>query len=112
MYLNYSEVCRCRDRMLAIDAASVCTSVDCDVSRAGLQADVEEQMRTKAEEAASCYDLLSIGLYKSSVDKDAAKMVFFCQRLRLKKNNHSKQTNKKNNNLQTVSNGHLFLKKK
>lgn len=78
-------VCRCRDWRFAIDAGNVCTSVDCDVSRAGLQTDVEEQMRTKAEEAASCYDLLSTGLYKSSIGEDAAKIALFCQRQRLKK---------------------------
>lgn len=71
--------------MFAVDAESVCSYIDCNVSRASLQTDVEEQMRTKAEEAASFYDLLSTGLYKSSVGEDAAKMVLFRQRLRLKK---------------------------
>lgn len=55
------------------------SSIDCEISHAGLQTDVEEQMRTKTEEAASFYDLLSTGLNKSSAGEDGAKMVLFPQ---------------------------------
>lgn len=86
---------------------SVCSSAHCDVCSAGEQTDVEEQTRTKAEEAASFCDLLSTGLHKfyqwtPSIGEGAAKMAVFHQRPK-------KRNEKKNKHLQTIGNGYLIL---